>query len=134
MEAVNIFVDFNKIFFKNWAMDKKVFFNTTVPESLIKEFKILAINLGKRQNQLLEEAIQDVLKKYEEKPHQLFESFKKVAAKSINPMIMSTMEKLLEEKPDQFYEAYERVLEKQLKADGSPKRKIKIKNQSSASD
>ena len=48
-------------------MDKKVFFNTTVPESLIKEFKILAIKIGKRQNQLLEEAIRDLLKKYEKK-------------------------------------------------------------------
>ena len=48
-------------------MDKKVFFNTTVPENLIKEFKILAIKVGKRQNQLLEEAIQDLLKKYEKK-------------------------------------------------------------------
>ena len=46
-------------------MNKKVFFNTTVSESLIKEFKILAIQLSKRQNQLLEEAIQDLLKKYE---------------------------------------------------------------------
>ena len=46
-------------------MDKKVFFNTTVSESLIKEFKILAIKQSKRQNQLLEEAIQDLLKKYE---------------------------------------------------------------------
>jgi metal-responsive CopG/Arc/MetJ family transcriptional regulator len=48
-------------------MDKKVFFNTTVPENLIKEFKILAIKIGKRQNQLLEEAIQDLIKKYEKK-------------------------------------------------------------------
>ncbi len=48
-------------------MDKKVFFNTTVPETLIKQFKILAINLGKRQNELLVEAIQDLLKKYEKK-------------------------------------------------------------------
>lgn len=46
-------------------MDKKIFFNTTVSEELIKEFKILAISAGKRQNQLLEEAIQDLLKKYE---------------------------------------------------------------------
>ena len=46
-------------------MEKKVFFNTTVTESLIKKFKILAIQLSKRQNQLLEEAIQDLLKKYE---------------------------------------------------------------------
>ena len=48
-------------------MDKKVFFNTTVPESLIKKFKILAINLGKRQNELLVEAIQDLLHKHEKK-------------------------------------------------------------------
>jgi len=48
-------------------MDKKVFFNTTVSESLIKEFKILAIRQSKRQNKLLEEAIQDLLKKYEKK-------------------------------------------------------------------
>ena len=43
---------------------KKVFFNTTLPESLLKKFKILAIEEGKRQNQLLEEAIEDLLKKY----------------------------------------------------------------------
>ena len=49
-------------------MEKKVFFNTTVPENLIKKFKILAIQLGKRQNELLVEAIQDLLKKYEKKP------------------------------------------------------------------
>ena len=48
-------------------MEKKVFFNTTVPENLIKQFKILAIELGKRQNELLVEAIQDILKKYEMK-------------------------------------------------------------------
>jgi hypothetical protein len=48
-------------------MEKRVFFNTTVPEDLIKQFKILAIQLGKRQNKLLEEAIQDLLKKYENK-------------------------------------------------------------------
>ncbi|MFO8164526.1 MAG: ribbon-helix-helix domain-containing protein [Desulfatiglandales bacterium] len=47
--------------------DKKVFFNTTVSESLIKEFKILAIKQSKRQNQLLEEAMKDVLNKYGKK-------------------------------------------------------------------
>jgi hypothetical protein len=44
---------------------KKVFFNTTVPEGLIKRFKILAIQLGKRQNELFVEAIEDLLKKHE---------------------------------------------------------------------
>ena len=48
-------------------MDKKIFFNTTITENLLKQFKILAINLSKRQNELLEEAIQDILKKYEKK-------------------------------------------------------------------
>ena len=46
-------------------MEKKVFFNTTVRKSIIKKFKILAIEQDKRQNQLLEEAIQDLLNKYE---------------------------------------------------------------------
>ena len=36
-------------------------------EDLIKQFKILAIMEGKRQNKLLEEAIKDLLKKYEKK-------------------------------------------------------------------
>jgi metal-responsive CopG/Arc/MetJ family transcriptional regulator len=48
-------------------MDKKVFFNTTITENLLKQFKILAIRLSKRQNELLEEAIQNILKKYNEK-------------------------------------------------------------------
>ena len=52
-------------------MDKKVFFNTTVSENLIKEFKVLAVQQGKRQNQLLEEAIQDLLNKYERETNEL---------------------------------------------------------------
>jgi len=43
----------------------KITYNTRMDEGLIKEFKILAIRQGKRQNQLLEEAIWDILKKYE---------------------------------------------------------------------
>ena len=43
----------------------KITYNTRMEEELIKEFKILAIRQGKRQNQLLEEAIWDILKKYE---------------------------------------------------------------------
>ena len=45
----------------------KITYNTRMEEELIKKFKILAIQLGKRQNQLLEEAIKDTLKKYEKK-------------------------------------------------------------------
>ena len=37
-------------------------------EELIKQFKILAIDQGKRQNQLLEETIKDLLKKYKKQP------------------------------------------------------------------
>jgi len=48
-------------------MEKKRFYNTTLTENLMKDFKILAIQLGKRQNELLEEAILDILKKYEKK-------------------------------------------------------------------
>ena len=36
-------------------------------EELVKQFKILAIELSKRQNELLEEAIKDILKKYGKK-------------------------------------------------------------------
>ncbi|MBW2650688.1 MAG: hypothetical protein JRC66_06715 [Deltaproteobacteria bacterium] len=45
----------------------KITYNTRLEEDLIKKFKILAIEQGKRQNQLLEEAIQDLLKKHGEK-------------------------------------------------------------------
>ncbi len=42
----------------------KISYNTRMEEELIKQFKILAIEKGKRQNELLEEAIKDILKKY----------------------------------------------------------------------
>jgi hypothetical protein len=38
--------------------------------NIIKQFKILAINLGKRQNELLVEAIKDLLKKHEDKANE----------------------------------------------------------------
>ncbi len=46
---------------------EKSYINTTVDTELLKSFKILAIELGKRQNDLLEEAMQDLLKKHEKK-------------------------------------------------------------------
>jgi hypothetical protein len=46
----------------------KILYNTRVEKELVKEFKILAIKLEKRQNDLLEEAIQDLLKKYGKEP------------------------------------------------------------------
>ena len=39
-------------------------YNTTLDADLIKEIKILAAQLDKRQNDLLEEAITDLLEKY----------------------------------------------------------------------
>ena len=43
----------------------KITYNTRLEEELLKKFKILAIHQGKRQNQILEEAITDILQKYE---------------------------------------------------------------------
>ncbi|MBW1897736.1 MAG: ribbon-helix-helix domain-containing protein [Deltaproteobacteria bacterium] len=45
-------------------MGKRKIYNTTLDSELTKGVRILAAQLGKRQNDLLEEAIQDLLKKY----------------------------------------------------------------------
>ena len=45
-------------------MGKRKIYNTTLDSELTKAVRILAAQLGKRQNDLLEEAIQDLLKKY----------------------------------------------------------------------
>lgn len=42
-------------------------YNTTLRADLMKKLRILAAEEEKRQNDLLEEAIQDLLKKYEKK-------------------------------------------------------------------
>jgi len=42
-------------------------YNTTVDVDLIREIKILAAQTDKRQNNLIEEAIRDILKKYKNK-------------------------------------------------------------------
>ena len=39
-------------------------YTTTIRSDLLKELKKLAIDLDKRHNELLEEAIEDLLKKY----------------------------------------------------------------------
>jgi hypothetical protein len=46
---------------------KKISYNTRIDQDLIKRFKILAIKQGVRQNELLEEAMWDILKKYKPK-------------------------------------------------------------------
>jgi hypothetical protein len=45
-------------------MAQRKMYNTTLDADLIREIKILAAQLDKRQNDLLEEAINDLLKKY----------------------------------------------------------------------
>jgi predicted transcriptional regulator len=42
-------------------------YNTTLNSDIIKKLKILSAEMDKRQNDLLEEAIEDLLKKYEKK-------------------------------------------------------------------
>ena len=41
-------------------------YNTTINNDLIKKLKFLSVDVNKRQNDLLEEAIEDLLKKYKE--------------------------------------------------------------------
>ena len=49
-------------------MGKRKIYNTTLDSELTKGVGVLAAQLGKRQNDLLEEAIQDLLKKYIQDP------------------------------------------------------------------
>jgi hypothetical protein len=48
-----------------YVMGKRKMYNTTLDADLIRQVKILAAQLEKRQNDLLEEAIKDLLKKYD---------------------------------------------------------------------
>ena len=49
-------------------MDKnRTPYNTTLDAKLLKQLKFLAVEENKRHNDLLEEAIQDLIKKYEKK-------------------------------------------------------------------
>ena len=43
-------------------------YNTTLRADLMKKLRVLAAEEEKRQNDLLEEAIEDLLKKYKERP------------------------------------------------------------------
>ena len=43
---------------------KRAFYNITLDCNLIKQIKIMAAQLDMRQNELIEEAIKDVLEKY----------------------------------------------------------------------
>lgn len=46
-------------------MNNRKMYNTTIDAELIRQIKILAAQLEKRQNDLLEEAIEDLLRKYQ---------------------------------------------------------------------
>ena len=48
-------------------MGKRKMYNTTLDADLLKEIKILSAQLEKRQNDLIEEALRDLLKKYKSK-------------------------------------------------------------------
>ena len=48
-------------------MGKRKFYNTTLDVDLLREMKILAARLDLRQNDLIEEAIRDLLEKYKNK-------------------------------------------------------------------
>ena len=52
-------------------MGKRKMYNTTLDVDLLREIKILAAQLDLRQNDLLEEAIQDLIKKYKNQDEQL---------------------------------------------------------------
>jgi hypothetical protein len=49
---------------ERYDMGKRKMYNTTLDADLMKEIRILAAQLEKRHNDLLEEAIRDLLKKY----------------------------------------------------------------------
>jgi len=52
---------------ERYNMGKRKMYNTTLDVDLMRELKILAAKLDLRQNDLMEEAIQDLIKKYEHK-------------------------------------------------------------------
>ena len=49
-------------------MGERKIFSTRIDEDIVKELKHLAVDEGKAMGRLLEEAIRDLLKKYEKKP------------------------------------------------------------------
>lgn len=52
-------------------MGKRIMYNTTLDADLTKKIRILAAQFDKRQNDLIEEAIRNLLKKYKEQEHPL---------------------------------------------------------------
>ena len=60
-------------------MGTRKMYNTTLDTKLIREIKVLAARLDKRQNDILEEAIQDLLEKYRSQQDSLDVSNESVA-------------------------------------------------------
>ena len=56
---------------------ERTHYNTTLEINLLKKLKFLAVETNKRQNDLLEEAMQDLLNKYEENKLSKIESQEK---------------------------------------------------------
>ena len=54
---------------------KRIHYNTTLDANLLKQIKYLAIEENKRHNDLLEEAIRDLLKKYQKKSKKWFQTY-----------------------------------------------------------
>ena len=52
-------------------MSKRIIYNNSLNADLIRKIRILAARMGKRHNDLLEEAIKDMLKKYKNQDKQL---------------------------------------------------------------
>jgi len=48
--------------------EERIHYTTTLKAGLLRKLKYLSIDQNKRQNDLLEEAIRDLLKKYENPP------------------------------------------------------------------
>ncbi len=66
-EKLSICVDlFTSISYLMFMTNRKMY-NTTLDIDLMKKLKVLAAQMDKRHNDLIEEAIQDLLKKYEKK-------------------------------------------------------------------
>jgi hypothetical protein len=55
------------LYYFSFMENKRVHYTTTLKVNLLKRLKILAIEKNLRHNDLIEEAIQDLLKKYEKK-------------------------------------------------------------------
>jgi hypothetical protein len=55
---------------------KRQFYNIPLDSDLVRQIKIIAAQLDKRQNELIEEAIQDVLQKYKDFDRPEFSSTK----------------------------------------------------------